>query len=384
MALPSPGWVIPMGEDVIPATVAEIEAGMASGLHVGAQLAVAVDGVPVAEVATGLARPGVAMTSETLMLWLSATKVVTAVAVAQQWERGELDLDERVADHIPEFGVHGKDVITIRHLLTHTAGIRGAGGTGDAGMRGGWDAVIARICAARLEPGWVPGHRAGYHPSSAHMILGELVRLISGRPFGQYVREEILEPLGARDWWIGVPTDRYAGYGDRIGLMYDTANGRREPVAAWSTAESAAGDWPSRNGRGPARDLVRVLDVLRGRGESGGVRLLQPQTVDAMASHQRVGMFDRTFGAVMDWGLGFVLDSKYALGDQVQPYGYGAHSSPRTFGHSGSQSSVAFVDPEFGLSVALVCNGMCGEQVNTERQHRILTALYDDLGFAWT
>lgn len=376
-----------MGEDVLPATVAEIEAGRVAGLHVGAQLTVAVDGVLVADVALGLARPGVPMAADTLMLWLSATKTVTAIAVAQQWERGELDLDERVADHIPAFGVHGKDAITIRHLLTHTAGIRGAGGTGEAGMRGGWDAVVDRICAARLEPGWVPGHRAGYHPHSAHMILGELVRLISGRPFGQYVRDEILEPVGAGDWWVGVPPDHQAAYGDRMGRLYDTASGPAHPphpVEGWDTTEAVAADWPSRNGRGPAHDLVRVLEVLRGRGEASGVRLLQPPTVDAMTAHQRVGMLDRTFGMVTDFGLGLVLDSKYAIGDRVQPYGYGAHASPRAFGHSGAQSSVGLVDPEFGLTVALVCNGMCGEEANTQRQHRILTALYGDLGFAWS
>jgi CubicO group peptidase (beta-lactamase class C family) len=94
-------------------------------------------------------------------------------------------------------------------------------------------------------------------------------------------------------------------------------------------------------------------------------------------------MRDRTFGVIMDWGLGLVLDTRYALGDRLQPYGYGRRSSPRAFGHSGAQSSVGFVDPEFGLVAVVIWNGMCGEAAHTRRQHDTLTALYDDLGLSW-
>ena len=317
-----------------------IEDGTAAGLHSGAQLAVSLDGDPVADIAAG------DVTTTTPMRWLSATKIVTAIAVAQQWERGEFDLDERVADHIPAFGANGKHAVTIRHLLTHTGGFRSADATVDAHGDEGWDAVVAAICAAPLEPRWVPGQKAGYHTHAGHIMLGELVRLIDGRPFDQYAREAILDPLGA------------TGFGVRDG----------------------AKAWPSSSGVGPAHDLLRVLELLAGRGERAGVRLLQPQTVDAMAAHQRVGMHDHTFGAVMDWGLGLVLDTKYALGDRLQPYGYGAHASTRTFGHSGAQSTVGFVDPEHGLAVALAFKGRPGEGAHTKRQHAVLTALYEDLG----
>src|SRR5688572_28910496 len=97
---------------------------MAERLHVGAQMYVSLNGEPVACFGMGEARSGVAMTADTLMLWLSSVKPVGAVAIAQLWEQGELELDDRVADYIPEFGVKGKEGITIRHLLTHTGGFR--------------------------------------------------------------------------------------------------------------------------------------------------------------------------------------------------------------------------------------------------------------------
>lgn len=93
------------------------------GLHVGAQLAVVLDGELVLDTATGVARPGVTMDSATIVPWMSSTKVVTAICLLQLWERGDVGLDDRVADHLDAFGGLGKEEITIRHLLTHTAGL---------------------------------------------------------------------------------------------------------------------------------------------------------------------------------------------------------------------------------------------------------------------
>src|SRR3981189_1756534 len=92
-----------------------IESGIERGLHVGAQLYVSLDGKPVADLAFGLAREGVAMTPDTIMLWMSSTKPITALAIAQIWERGKIALDDLVAKYIPEFGISGKEAITIRH-----------------------------------------------------------------------------------------------------------------------------------------------------------------------------------------------------------------------------------------------------------------------------
>ena len=62
------------------------------------------------------------MTPDSLMVWYSMTKALTAVAIAQQWERGQLELDDPVVKYIPEFGQNGKEGVTIRHVLTHTGG----------------------------------------------------------------------------------------------------------------------------------------------------------------------------------------------------------------------------------------------------------------------
>src|SRR4051812_9292811 len=116
--------------DRIARTTAVIESGMEAGLHVGAQVYVSIKGEVVADIGIGLARPAsdgreaLEMNSDSIVLWLSSGKPLTAIAVAQLWEKGRLELDDPVVRFIPEFGASGKEGITLRHLLTHTAPLR--------------------------------------------------------------------------------------------------------------------------------------------------------------------------------------------------------------------------------------------------------------------
>jgi len=109
--------------------------------------------------------------------------------------------------------------------------------------------------------------------------------------------------------------------------------------------------------------------------------VLERESVELFTRRHREGMEDRTFKAVLDWGLGFILDSK-RHGVVQHPYGYGPHASDATYGHSGYQSSTAFADPTHDLAVALVFNGCPGDDVHQERVHAVLGALYEDLGIA--
>jgi CubicO group peptidase (beta-lactamase class C family) len=357
-----------------------LEEGLDEGVHLGAQLCVWLAGETVADASLGENRPGEPLRPDHLMLWLSSTKPVAAVAVAQLWERGLLELDDPVARHLPEFAAHGKEGITLRHLLTHTAGIRML----DTGWpAASWDEIVARIAASKPEPRWVPGRKAGYHLASSWFILGEVVHRLSGRPFDRYVREEIFLPLGMADCWIGLPAERYRAYAqeDRIGLLYNTEGAPPRPHS-WTSEPRLEGIHPGGNGYGPMRELVRFYRMLLGRGSSSdpdGRRVLSPQAVEALTARHRVGMVDQTFRHELDWGLGFILDSK-RYGLETVPYGYGRLCSPRTFGHSGYRSSTAFADPEAGLAVALVMNGTPSEEAHERRIRAVLDAIYLDLG----
>ncbi|MGB7158836.1 MAG: serine hydrolase domain-containing protein [Tepidisphaeraceae bacterium] len=353
-------------------TLALLDSGMRDGLHVGAQLYASLRGQGVANFAFGEARPGVAMTTDTIMPWMSCSKPVAAVALAQLRERGAIDFDDRVAHHIPEFGNRGKEVITIRQILMHTSGVRAPALGWE---RGPWEQIISAICETSLQPGWVVGEKAGYSPAVSWYVLAEVVRRADGRPYEQYVRDEIFLPLGMRDSWIGMPAERYRAYGERIGLMHNTS---RSPAVAPDPADDehdATRCRPGGGGRGPMRELGRFYEMLL----AGGENVLSRQSVTELTSRHRAGLFDHTFRHVIDWGLGFIIDSN-RYGAETVPYGFGRRASEETFGHGGSQSSTSFADPKHGLVVALVWNGMPGEPKHQQRSRETLTALYEDLG----
>jgi len=360
--------------EALPRTTKVITDGIGSGLHLGAQIYVSLDGRVLGRGALGEARAGVPMTPDNLVIWFSMTKATVAVSVAKLWERGLIDLDARVADYVPEFGVNGKQDITVRHCLTHTGGFRGGDGVVSAAKEpmANWEEVIAGICKVPLENGWVPGEHAGYHLGCGMTMLGEIIRLVDGRFYSQFVREEVFEPLGMDDCWVGMPLEKVEEYGDLIGTMHHTAGEAPIPLDRLDSKGSLTRCSPGGGGRGPMRQLARMYEMLAGDGEREGVRILSPQAVSAITARHRVGIFDKTFGMVLDWGLGFGIDSS----------SHGRHSSRRVFGHGGAQSSIAYADPEHGLVVAMQTNGMPGTDKHYLRLAAISDAIYEDAGIA--
>jgi CubicO group peptidase (beta-lactamase class C family) len=363
-----------------------IEQGLQQRLHVGAQLYVSRHGQTLIDHAVGAARARVPMTPDTLMIWMSASKPLTAVAIMQLWEQGKLQLDDPIAKHIPEFGQGGKEAVTIRQALVHTGGFRGIASRMDALP---WDQAIQMICEQRLEPNWMPGKRAGYHIGSSWYILGELFRRLgevqsgdqwspSGqRPLVAALYRQLLDSIGMHNTTLGTTPERYAEMRDRIGVMHQTDGGDARPHPSLDSEASVIASRPASNARGPIRELGRFYEMLLNLGEN----ILRPQTVEAMTAHHRVGMVDQTFRLHLDWGLGVIVNSPHP--DYAKfSYGFGPHASMRAFGHGGNQSSLGMADPEHGLVVATVFNGMPGEEAHANRMRSLMAAIYEDLGLA--
>ncbi len=362
-----------------PRLVAVLERGIAAGEQLGGQLYVEQGGEIRADAGFGEARPGEPMGRERSMFWLSASKPIAAVAVAQLWERGLLHLDDPVARHLPEFAAGGKESVTIRHLLTHTAGLRML----DTGWPDlGRDGIVARIAARRIEPGWVPGRKAGYHLASTWFILGELVRRLDGRPFERYAREAVLEPIGATTCRFAVDAAQLEGVRATLAPAWRIAAEGPVELTEWMSEARLIVCSPGASGLGPMRELARLYRVLLAGGNlPDGRRLLGETTVEAMTARHRVGLLDHTFRTRLDWGLGLIVNSAH-YGDPAVPYGYGPHAGARTYGHSGARSTVAFADPDHALVVALGVNGLMEDRPHRERFERLLGALYEDLGLA--
>jgi CubicO group peptidase (beta-lactamase class C family) len=352
----------------------EVEAGIEQGLQVGAQAAVSVGGSTLLEKSYGLNVPFQPLENKMLMLWLSACKPIAAVAIGLLLDRGGMDLDRPVAEWIPDFGSRNKDRITPRHLLTHTAGIRGAtlGWTPRP-----WQDIIGMICYSKPEPHWVPGEQAGYHVDSAWYLLGELIRLIDGRPYELFVREEIFLPLGMKSSWVGIPDADYDDWEDLIATTYDTGSGVPVEQEDLTRRESITCCRPGGNGRGPAGDFLKFYQSMR-RLTNGEDGLLKAATAQMLVAPHRVGMLDKTFRQTIDWGLGFMRQSDHYAPGEV-PYQFGSFASKNAFGHCGNQSTAAFCDPDHDLCAVVLFNGMPGEEAHQVRMRATLDALYRDL-----
>ena len=410
------------GLDKLPSVLAEIESGISESLHRGAQLYAFRHGEVLANAAAGWARKGVEMRPDSVNLWLSAGKPVTSVAIAMLRERGEIDIDTPVAHYIPEFGVNGKNGITVRHVLTHTGGFIEAELADRLESR---EKIVAAICESPLAANWTPGERAAYQPTAGWHVLGELVLRVTGKPIEHFTAQEILQPLGMTDASLawsnslppegegqdgggarrGGPTSPIARWGepisplslgerarvrekpvpaispDRWSPMHRvTPGGELEPHPAYTVGATGSFARPGGSFRAPASSLARLYEMLLNGGELGGARLLTEDSVRDMTARHREGLVDETFGVKMDWGLG-VIPNNNRYGPAI-PYGYGPHASDSAFGHGGSMSSTGFADPTHGLAVALVFNGMPGHPKHDRRMRRTLTALYEDLGLA--
>lgn len=360
--------------DRLPRTEQVIRDGIARGWHYGVQLYVSRDGQAVADAAVGTGGPERPFEPDTLMLWLSSGKPVTAVAILRLVEQGQIDLAAPVATYVEEFGQRGKDQVTVRHLLTHTTGLEPVV---SGWPQQPWDSIIHRVCEAGLQEGFVPGERAAYDPARTWFILGEMVRRITGRSIAHVVREEIFEPLGMTDSWMAIPRQIHRAYGDRIGVMHSVKDGALHATHGHQEDVCRA---PSPGGscRGPIRELGRFYEMLLGGGRHGDRQILQPETVALMTRRYRENLFDETFKHRIDFGLGVIVNSN-RYGPETVPYGFGKHSSDEAFGHGGAQSSIGFADPGCGLVVAAVANGCPGEPAHNKRFRQLVTAIYEDL-----
>jgi CubicO group peptidase (beta-lactamase class C family) len=350
-------------------------AGIAEGLHLGAQLYVEHRNT-IIDFACGEARPGIPMRTDSIMQWFSSGKPLTAICIGQLEERRDLLLEDEVTRFIPEFGANGKESITIWHLLTHTAGIR----ADQIARHLAWEETIRFICQAPLEPKWIPGRNAGYSTQASWFILAEIIQRITNAPFPEYIRRELFEPLGMRDSWMSLPRAQFEQYDERIAPMFNMFGGKQS-LAPLQDAAGMEICRPGASARGPIRELGRFYHMLLRGGELDGRRYVEPATIDLFRRRHRQGLYDQTFAHTLDYGLGFILNSN-RYGAETVPYGYGRFASEETFGHSGAQSSCAFADPANELVVAWVANGMPGEAAHQHRQHEVNSAIYEQLGLS--
>ena len=352
-----------------------LEQQIQEGLHPGAQLCVAIDGEVIADFGVGetVVGSGVQVTNESIMPLFSSAKPITAVALGILVDSGLLNFDDPVISYIPEFGSHGKSSIQIKHILNHTSGLAEDALADGVTSRA---EVIGRLIDSHTMEGWNPGARSAYIPTTGWHILGEVVERASGNSFNSFVKDFVLNPLGMNNTYTNVNPELATELGDQRALMHDS---RREPMVvnmAYSPERLGPFVKPGSSFHGTARDMVGFYSMLLNDGVTSDCKqIISESTISALTMTNHEGLLDETFGVVMDRGLGFFVDSqRYS---PAVPYGFGASASSRTFGHGGKESSNGFADPERGLAVSLIFNGMPGESKHDRRLKQTLAKVYE-------
>jgi CubicO group peptidase (beta-lactamase class C family) len=274
-----------------------------------------------------------------LFLIYSCSKPYAALAVHLLAERGRLSLDEPIATWWPEFGRRGKGAITARHVLTHRAGVPDDFAVWTLATATDWSASVRRMEA--LVPRWPAGEVTAYHTLTYGWILGELVRRASGQRVEALLRESLLEPIGLRDTFLGLPPSEWpravpmVPAGSRTELANALVFNRRryrQAVVPAATVTSTG------------RDVARFFEMLRLGGELDGVRVLRPETIAEARRPATDGPdMDRTLGRPVRWAHGFHLGGVRSPADLARFMG--DLSAPEGFGAIGSDCCTAWVDP---------------------------------------
>src|SRR3989338_5471810 len=175
---------------------------MDAGSEVGAALAVQVGRQPVVDLWAGHTDPARTRPwdEHTIVNLYSVGKAVTAVCALRLVEGGALDLDSPVSRYWHEFAQAGKKHFPVRYLLTHQAGLPAVFRELPAGAVLQWEVMTGAL--ATQEPWWKPGEGHGYHVNTYGFLIGEVVRRVTGKSLGAYLRDEIAAPAGV-DFFIG-------------------------------------------------------------------------------------------------------------------------------------------------------------------------------------
>jgi CubicO group peptidase (beta-lactamase class C family) len=341
---------------------------------------------------------------DTVSIVYSCTKGATALCAHVLASQGRLDIEAPVIELWPEFGRNGKQRVTGRMMLDHSAGVPVWREKMAAGGLYEWDYAVDLL--AQQEPFWEPGVRNGYHGITFGFTVGELVRRASGMSLGAFFQEAIARPLGL-DFWIGLPEEIEPRVAPMIGFahpsgmpftpfLHDMLNVpsslpylffRNE--GGWSgkvnSRESHAAEIGAANGVTNARGLAGMYAPLACGGALGDVRLVDDVTLKRMGEVSMATHHDATLYIPTRFALGFMksMDNRRrssgaaVTGEPIDSAILGSAA----FGHVGAGGSIGFADPACGLSFGYSMNRMGPPLLLNPRGQALVDATYKALGY---
>ncbi len=312
---------------------------------------------------------------DAMFLIASITKPIVAMGVMLLIERGQLTLNDRVTEFLPEFGKGGKHGTTIRHLLTHTSGLPDMlpNNTELRKQHSPRSAFVSGTC--ELTPDF-PAGRSVQYQSMGIALLGAIIEKLSGLSCGQFLRREFFDPLEMRDTELGAPDSWFNGSSPTVDRI-------AEIRVADDQAAATDWNWNSRYWRQFGApwggllttpwDLGLFAQLMLTGGRLGEKQLLAPATVIEATRNQLAPMKDvpdeeRRF---RPWGLGWRLqwaNHSNSFGDLL---------SPATFGHWGSTGTMLWIDPESNSFALVLTTQPLGEnQASFQRLSNAIAASF--------
>jgi CubicO group peptidase (beta-lactamase class C family) len=331
--------------------------------------------------------------SDTMVILMSTTKGLAALAAAVAHSRGLLDFAKPVAHYWPEFGQYEKSAITVRQLLAHQAGLCAFDTLITVQLLADHDGLAALL--ARQRPAWLPGTRHGYHAMTLGLYLSELLRRVDPkhRTLGTYFWEEVAEPLGG-EMYIGlpdsVPDERIAEikavpdfaawfkmpfattvsmFNPKSLTFRTTKNPRLKRPEELSSRAYLRVELPSANGVATPRAIARAYGDFASGGKRLGVRSETLTLLESPAIAPELGQADAVFGVDFSYSLGF-----------CKPFPRFSFSvSSRAYGTAGVGGSQGFADPDTSLGFAYAPNRLIIGDVDDARARALRNAVYSCL-----
>jgi CubicO group peptidase (beta-lactamase class C family) len=382
-ATPVNGMLEPEFEPVL----AAFQENYRSEDEVGSSVSVVVDGRTVVDIWGGW-RDGARQREwqkDTLVCMMSVSKGITGMAFNLLIDRGLVDVDAPVARYWKEFAQNGKESLPVRFILDHRAGLPVVADPMWPGAIFDHQATCAAL--AKQAPLWEPGTVAAYHIHTQGFLLGEIIRRVTGRTVGRFIREEIAIPLDA-DFMIGSMSERDQARVAEVmpnmeARLFAAKEVETDTLRSKAFVQNPAEPWPvtlnsriwreseiaSGNGHGNARGVARIYGAFARGGELDGVRLTSPASIAAMITEQHnitEVMQERPYRQA----LGILLNTPAAV--FMGP-------NPRAFGHHGIGGSIGFADPDARIGFSYAVNRMHAVGTNGPRAARLINALYDCL-----
>jgi CubicO group peptidase (beta-lactamase class C family) len=357
-----------------------IQADIAAGLYHGAVIKVARGGKLVVDAVIGAEDAGQTrpLQKDSVFSIFSITKAFTNILVLRAIEEGRFTLTTSISDLVPSFSGHGRNAITIFHLLSHQSGIPII-----FEVKPGWyidrfDEVVADVCEV-VKPTEPPGQTVAYSPLVNHVLMGEALRRTDPkkRSYRQIVQEDLLDPLQMRDTSVGLRADLKKRHvvPDFRG-NYPIGHKGHSNLGPNGAFEEEHAEMPWVGIASTVPNMFRLAEMLRQNGTLDGARILSPAMLELARRNwtgEKPNELYTQRGKERGWppypayiGLGFSLRGT-AMGHHM----FGTLASPGTFGNYGAGTTMYWVDPERDLTFVALTAGVMESNANIERFQKL-------------